>query len=170
MLKQLDMESIVRAPNDYVKTRVYNEGLAEECVWILGEWLSSDVVHGSVGFPELVVPVTVSLRKMLKTSASSKGKGKSAALVKGLVERIEEASVWVANLRRDAKFGPKQGDELAAWEATLRDKLTKKGKTESPLLAWLRVKRKERGKRREMLDKAREGKGEIVGEEGDLSS
>jgi len=68
---------------------VYAEGLVEETACLLAEWLASKPVHGSVAFPELVVPLVVVLKKTIKATKSSgsntkNSSGKGVGVVKGL--------------------------------------------------------------------------------------
>ncbi|KAF8130270.1 Noc2-domain-containing protein [Boletus edulis] len=160
-LRPLDFESNIRAPAQYLKTRVYTEGLVDEATFILAEWLISAPVHGSIAFPEITVPIVVSLRKTLKTAKStSKSKPKSGAqkevgVVKGLVERIEESAKWMEAKRKGVQFGPGKLSEVEMWEANLRVE-------ESPLAKYVKVQRKAREKRKNLVDKAAKGEYEIL--------
>ena len=91
-LRPLDFDLHIRAPQQYLQTRVYNEGLAEEAAFLLAEYLASPPVHGSIGFPEVTVPIVLLLRKAVKGTKQAQGKGaaksKEAALAKALVERV----------------------------------------------------------------------------------
>jgi len=139
------MESHIRAPAQYLKTRVYAAGLVEETIFILAEWLGSRPVHGSVAFPELVVPVVVALRRALK---NCKELGKEGGMVKGLVERVEESAKWVDRLRSGINFGPGRMGEVEQWEVNVKIE-------ESPLGKYLKVQQKTREKRKRMVDKVR---------------
>ncbi|KAG1740153.1 Noc2-domain-containing protein [Suillus paluster] len=141
-LRPLDMETHIRAPAQYVKTRIYAAGLVEETVFILAEWLGSGPVHGSVAFPELIVPIVVTLRRTLK---NCKDLGKEAGMVKGLLERVEDC----------INFGPGKMGEVEHWEANVQIE-------ESPLGKYLKVQRKTREKRKRMIDKANKGEDEIL--------
>ncbi|KAG2746017.1 Noc2-domain-containing protein [Suillus brevipes Sb2] len=151
-LRPLDMETHIRAPAQYVKTRVYVAGLVEETVFLLAEWLGSGPVHGSVAFPELIVPITVTLRRTLK---NCKELGKEAGMVKGLLERVEDCAKWIDKSRSGINFGPGKMDEVEQWEANV-------GIEESPLGKYLKVQRKSREKRKRMIDKANKGEDEIL--------
>ena len=48
-LRPLDFEVTLRAPQQYLKTRVYSEGLAEETTFLLAEHLASAPVHSKIG-------------------------------------------------------------------------------------------------------------------------
>jgi nucleolar complex protein 2 len=151
-LKPLDLDTAVRAPQQYLKTRVYGEALADEAAFLLAEWLASAPVQGSIAFPELVVPVTVVLRKALKAAkaapARGRGAGKEVAAIRALVERVEESAKWVEERRRNVSFAPSQIEEVAAWERGLKVE-------DAPLVKYVKVQRKAREKRRQLLEKVR---------------
>lgn len=148
-------------PQQYVKTRVYSEGLVEETCFLLAEWLSSPAVHGSIGFPEVVVPITVLLRKSLKASSSSKlGLAKEQGLVKTLLERIDDSAKWVEQRRKNVNFAPGMLSEVDKWEQEVRGKV----EDESPLGKYVKVLKKAREKKRKLLEKARKGEDEVLEE------
>jgi len=149
-LKPLDLEIHIRVPQQYAKTRVLSEGLVEEAAFLLTEWLASEPVHGSIGFPEVVVPVIVMLRKCLKTSNSkTKGiSGKEQGIVKVMLERIEDSARWIEQKRMGAMFAPSRMDEVDEWETEIKQKLD-----DSPLAKYLKVQRKARDKRRSLIEK-----------------
>ncbi|EIW66183.1 hypothetical protein TREMEDRAFT_35338 [Tremella mesenterica DSM 1558] len=150
-LKPLDLEYIIRAPAQYPKTKIYQECLSEELIFLLADHLSSFSTH--VAFPELSLPVVMTLRKHLKKGTA--GGAKSQNLIKGLVERIEETRKWVEGKRRNVGFAPKDLGEVRRF---LGD--TEEDKT--PLGGWMRVQRKMRDKRRLEVERA-------LREEGDES-
>ena len=149
-LKPLDFDVHIRTPQQYLTTRVYNEGLVEEGAYLLAEWLASKPVQGTIAFPELVVPLVVVLRKALKSakspSHSKNVSGKDVEVVKGLVERIEESSKWVEERRSRVRFGPGMLGEVGEWEENLKI-------DETPLAKYLKVQRKAREKRNQLVEK-----------------
>jgi len=147
-LRPLDFESNIRAPAQYLKTRVYAEGLVDEATFTLAEWLISAPVHGSIAFPEITVPIVVSLRKTLKTAKSRKGGQKEVGVVKGLVERVEESATWMEEKRKGVSFGPGKLSDVEMWESNLRVE-------DSPLAKYVKVQRKARVKRKNLVDKVR---------------
>jgi len=156
-LRPLDFEVQIRTPQQYLKTRVYTEGVVEETGYLLAEWLASKPVQGSVAFPELVVPLVVVLRKAIKAAKSS-GKntsGKDVGVVKGLLERVEESSSWVEQRRKGVTFTPGMLAEVEDWESRVKVE-------ESPMGKYIKVQRKTREKRRLLVEKAREGEDEIL--------
>lgn len=156
-LRPLDFETNIRTPAQYLKTRIYIEGLVDEGVFILAEWLSSTPVQGSIAFPEIIVPIVVTLRKALKSakSVSKNSLGKEIGIVKGLVERAEESAKWMEQQRKGVGFAPGQMSEVERWESGLKV-------DDSPLAKYVRVQQKVRAKRRSLLDKAVRGENEIL--------
>lgn len=147
-LRPLDFETNIRAPQQYLKSRVYNEGLVEEVVFLLAEYLTSPPVHGSIAFPEITVPLVMLLRKAMKAAKSSAWKAKEAGLVKSFVERIEESAKWAEGQRKGVAFGPGRLGEVTAWESGVKIE-------ETPLGKYLKVQRKAREKRRKLVQKVR---------------
>ncbi|KAH7882187.1 Noc2-domain-containing protein [Phlebopus sp. FC_14] len=156
-LRPLNFETNIRAPAQYLKTRVYVEGLVEEATFILAEWLTSPTVHGSIAFSEVVVPIVVSLRKILKGAkvASKGGMGKEIGILKGLVERIEESAKWMEQKRKGVNFAPGKMSDVERWEAELKVE-------DSPLAKYVNVQRKGRTKRKNLVDKAAKGEDEFL--------
>ncbi|KAI0351630.1 Noc2-domain-containing protein [Trametes cingulata] len=157
-LRPLDFETHIRAPQQYLKTRVYNEGLAEESAFLLAEYLASPPVQGSIGFPEIVVPIVLLLRKAIKAAKSAQGKlskAKEAGIAKALVDRIEESGRWVEQKRKGVLLAPGKMGEVERWEESLKVE-------DSPLARYVKVQRKAREKRRKLVEKAREGEDEIL--------
>jgi nucleolar complex protein 2 len=142
-LRPLDFETNLRAPQQYVKTRVYAENLAQEAAFLTTEWLSVRVVHASIAFPDLVVPIVASLRRALK---SGHGGPKVSATTRGLVERIEESARWVAQQRTGVTFSPANTDGVGLWEAEVQVE-------DAPLVKYARVLRKTRERQRKLVEK-----------------
>jgi nucleolar complex protein 2 len=153
-LRPLDLEVQIRAPQQYLKTRIYAEGLVEEAVYLLGEWLASPAVHGSIAFPETAVPVVIMLRKSIKAAKTGSASGASSAkdlgLVKGLLERIEESARWVEQKRKGVVLAPSRLGEVREWERGLVANVE-----DSPLGKYVKVQRKTRERRRKLVDKVR---------------
>ena len=124
---------------------MYAENLAQEAAFLTAEWLSVRVVHGSIAFPELVVPIVASLRRSLK---AGHGGPKVSATTKALVERIEESARWVSERRAGVNFAPGETSAVDLWEADLQV-------DEAPLVKYIRVLRKSRERQRKLVEKAR---------------
>ncbi|KAH8101332.1 Noc2-domain-containing protein [Cristinia sonorae] len=154
-LRPLDFEINIRAPQQYLKTRVYNEGLAEEATYLLAEYLSSPPVHGSIAFPEIVLPITTTLRKALKAAKGSSWKAKETGLMKAFVERVEDSARWSEQQRKSVNFAPSRLDEVEQWERELK-------LDDAPLCKYVKVQKKARDKKRKLVEKARVGEDEIL--------
>lgn len=111
-------------------------------MYLLAEWLGTRQLQGSIAYPELIVPLIALLRKAVK---ASKG-GKETAQVKSLIEHVEEGANWVSQRRRDVKFGPRDFDQVTRWEDAIELE-------ETPMGKWLKVLRKLRDKRMELVAK-----------------
>ncbi|KAI9451254.1 Noc2-domain-containing protein [Lactarius psammicola] len=144
----------LRAPQQYLHTHVYAENLAQEAAFLTAEWLSVRVVHGSIAFPELVVPIVASLRRALK--AGHRGP-KVSVTTKALVERIEESARWASERRAGVTFAPGQTAAVDLWEADLQ-------LDDAPLVKYVRVLRKTRERQRKLVEKARKGEDEVLEE------
>ncbi|KAI0282751.1 Noc2-domain-containing protein [Russula aff. rugulosa BPL654] len=153
-LRPLDFETTLRVPQQYIHTHVYAEGLVNEAAFSTAEWLSVRAVHGSIAFPELVVPIVASLRRSLKV-AHNRPKVNSA--VKTLVERIEESARWTSQHRTGVTFAPGKTDAVGLWEADLE-------LDDAPLIKYARVLRKTSEKQRKVVEKARKGEDEVLEE------
>jgi len=153
-LRPLDFETTIRVPQQYLNTHVYSESLAHEAAFLTAEWLSVRAVHGSIAFPEIVVPIVASLRRALKTVHRGP---KVSATVKVLVERIEESARWSSQRRAGVTFAPGKTAAVGLWEADL-------DVDDAPLIKYTRVLRKTREKQRKLVDKARKGEDEVLEE------
>ncbi|KAG9043322.1 Nucleolar Complex 2 protein [Tulasnella sp. UAMH 9824] len=154
-LKPLDLSVSIHVPAGYMKTRILAESIVDEASFLLAEW--SESLQGSIAFPELMLPVTVTLKRCVRRS---KG-GKNAMHVKTLVERIEEGSRWVESKRANVRFAPSDGRDVEAWEGGIDVK-------DSPVAKWVKVQRKARAVREEMKRKAATGEGEMLDDEGSV--
>jgi nucleolar complex protein 2 len=144
-LRPLDLETTLRVPQQYLHTYVYAESLAHEAAFLTAEWLSVRAVHGSIAFPELVVPIVASLRRSLKVAHN---RPKVSAAVKALVERVEESARWTSQHRAGVTFAPGKTDAVGLWEADLE-------LDDAPLIKYIRVLRKTREKQRKLIEKVR---------------
>lgn len=125
---------------------MYTEGLVEEATFLLADWLATRVIQGSVAFPEIVVPIVVSVRKSLKAGQNASGKDVTA--VKVLVERIEDAARWVDQKRKSLPFAPGNVSKVEEWESGVRSKIE-----ETPMAKYAKILKKTREKRRKLIEK-----------------
>lgn len=147
-LRPLDMETNIRAPQQLLRTRVYEEGLIEEATYLLGDYLSTRPIIGSIAFPEVVTPIIITLRRALKAGKISGGsaKSKEVGMVKSIVERVEESAKVIEKQRLSVKFGPGDTKEVDEWEEGLNIE-------ETPLGKYMKVQKKARDKKRKLVEK-----------------
>jgi len=149
-LKPLDLEYIIRAPAAYPKTRIYQETLGDELVYLLAEYHTAVSTH--VAFPEMVLPVVLTIKRHLKKGTA--GSPKVQAQLKTLVEKLEATKTWVEGKRRSVSFAPRDRGEVSRFAEKLKV-------DETPVGNWTRVTRKVREQKRREVERAlREEKGE----------
>lgn len=149
-LRPLDLEYVIRAPNSYLKSRVYQESLADELAFIMGEFMA--LMSRNVSFPEMTIPVVAHLRRFLKKGG---GSGKAKTQVKTVVEKIELTRTWVEKKRRGVNFAPNERDEVAGFleDAKVED---------TPVGGWMRLQRKVRDQRRQEIEAVSPGRGGVI--------
>lgn len=142
-LKPLDWAYYIRAPAVYPKTRVYVDGLAEETIYLLLEFFASQST--SIAFPELSIPVTVTLRRHIKKTRNPK----LSNGLKALVERLESNSKFIEDKRQNIEFSPQDREQIETFLAGKGDE-----NVNTPLRSYLKLQRKVRDQRREMFEKS----------------
>lgn len=115
-LKALDFEHNIRATKSYIGTRVYQDGVCEELVDLIGEFF---VLHAtSPAFPELAVPAVITLKRFTKRSKNAKFNRQ----IQRLVERLDAHAQFVQTARSEqlADAAPTDADKVAAFMATTK--------------------------------------------------
>ena len=122
--------------------------MIEEATYLLGDYLSSRPIMGSIAFPEVITPIVVALRRALKTGKASGGsaKSKGVGMVKSLVERVEESAKVTEKQRLNVRFGPGDTKEVDEWEEGLSVE-------ETPLGKYMKLQKKARDKKRKLMEK-----------------
>ncbi|KAB8070811.1 Noc2p family-domain-containing protein [Aspergillus leporis] len=148
-LKQLDFNTAIRAPKSYLRTRVYQDGVGEQIAELLSEFFVLWTKH--VAFPELSVPIVVSLKRWLKLVSSRSTGNKNAKInqmVLLLVQKIEANGRWIEDRRASVTYTPRNRAEVenflkdADWETT-------------PLGAFVKSQRKIREEKAALLEQSR---------------
>lgn len=142
-LVTLDFSTLIRAPKTYLRTKVYADQLVDETLFYLLEFLH--LFAKSIAFPELVVPIVVALKRVIKTSKSSRDTSnpKLVSAVKGLLEKIQRQSSYIVEKRVSVDFAPKDINQVEAFLA--------KSTTETPIESATRLARKVRNERKALL-------------------
>ncbi|CAD6587230.1 MAG: Nucleolar Complex 2 protein, partial [Tremellales sp. Tagirdzhanova-0007] len=108
-LKPLDLEYIIQAPAAYCKTRIFQESLGDELVYLLGEYHSTISTH--IAFPEMVLPIIITIKRHFRKGTA--GSAKVQAGLKTLVEKLELTKAWIEGKRRNVSFAPRDAGEVA---------------------------------------------------------
>ncbi|KGQ06122.1 Nucleolar complex protein 2 [Beauveria bassiana D1-5] len=148
-LKAFDFAVSYKAPKAYLRTRVYQDGVGDQVVELLGEFLY--LWSKSIAFPELALPVVIQLKRWLKQSRSKSQGNKNAKLAAQLVllvQKIEANAKFIEEKRGRVDFAP---NNRAQVDAFLRDFDAAK----TPLGAYVVGQRKGRAERAKLLEEAR---------------
>lgn len=142
-LKPLDFEYVIRAPQAYSKTRVFQEGLGEELVFLLGEYHAC--ISTNIAFPEVTLPVILTIRRHLKKGTAGSPKVQNG--LKTLVEKLEATRTWVETKRRNVSFAPRDRSEVSRFCEGVKVEST-------PVGTWMKLQRKVREQRRREVERA----------------
>lgn len=148
-LKAFDFSVAYKAPKSYLRTRVYQDGVGEQVVELLSEYML--LWSTSIAFPELALPVVIQLKRWIKQARSKSQGNRNAKLVSQLVllvQKLEANAKFVEERRAKVDFAPK---DRAQVDAFLRDFDVAK----TPLGAYVVGQRKARAERAKMLEEAR---------------
>ncbi|CCC09202.1 hypothetical protein SMACR_04961 [Sordaria macrospora] len=148
-LKPLDFATAYKAPKSYLRTRVYQDGLGEQVIELLGEYFV--LWSRNIAFPEFSLPVVVALKRWLKDSrkkSSGNNNGKIGTQLALLVQKIESNAKFIEDKRNRVEFAP---NDRAQVDAFLRDFEWEK----TPLGAFVVSQRKIRAEKRKMMEEAR---------------
>ncbi|WRT65353.1 uncharacterized protein IL334_002296 [Kwoniella shivajii] len=142
-LKPLDFEYIIRAPAAYPKTRVFQEGLGEEIIFLLGEYHSA--LSTNIAFPELILPIIITIKRHIKKGTA--GSPKVVSSLKVLIDKLESTKTFIEQKRRNVSFAPRDKSEVDQFLQGVNVDTT-------PIGNWMRLQRKVREKRREEVERS----------------
>ncbi|PWN45068.1 Noc2-domain-containing protein [Ceraceosorus guamensis] len=136
-LLPLNFEVTLRAPQGYVRTRVFADAIADETCAVLLEYLATQ--SRSIAFPELVIPIRTQLRRTLKGCRSPK----LSSNLKNILHKMTLNSQWIEKKRRNVDFAPKDRRQVLSF--------LKNETQESPLESAARLQRKVREQQKQLL-------------------
>lgn len=148
-LKPFEFATAYKAPKSYLRTRVYQDGVGEQVVELLGEYFL--LWATSVAFPELALPVVIQLKRWLKQARSRSAGNNNAKLVTQLVllvQKLEANAKFIEEKRAKVDFSPRDRSQV---DAFLRDFDIAK----TPLGAYVVGQRTARAERQKMFEEAR---------------
>ncbi|EME46688.1 hypothetical protein DOTSEDRAFT_52108 [Dothistroma septosporum NZE10] len=151
-LKPLDFNVSIRAQKSYLRTRTYQDGIAEQVQELLSEFF---VMWAKIiAFPELALPVVVMLKRWLK-EVNQRGHGKSGnknqkvnGMVQLLVQKIEANAGWIEERRAKVGFAP---NDRKGVEGFLADVSWEK----TPIGAYVVSQRKAREEKAKVVEQGR---------------
>jgi nucleolar complex protein 2 len=148
-LKPLDFNTAIRAPKSYLRSRTYQDGVGEQVAELLSEFFVLWSKH--IAFPELSVPVIVSLKRWLKQVSARSGGNKNAKInqmILLLVQKVETNARWIEERRLNVTYAPRNRSgvesflKVVDWETT-------------PVGAFVKTQRKLRAERAAVLEEGR---------------
>jgi nucleolar complex protein 2 len=148
-LKALDFSTSIRATKQYLRTRVYQDGVGEQVAELLSEFFV--LWTKNIAFPELALPVIVMLKRWVKAMSKKNGgnkNGKVNSMLVLLIQKLEANSKFVEEKRAKVDFAP---NDRAGVEGFLKDVDWEK----TPLGAFVSGQRKSREQKAKMLEAAR---------------
>ncbi|KAI5467530.1 Noc2p family-domain-containing protein [Mariannaea sp. PMI_226] len=148
-LKPMDFATAYKAPKSYLRTRVYQDGVGDQIVELLGEYML--LWATSIAFPELALPVVTQVKRWVKQVRSKSQGNKNVKLVGQLVllvQKLEANAKFIEERRAKVDFAPRDRTQV---EAFLRDFDIAK----TPLGAYIVGQRKARAERAKLLEEAR---------------
>lgn len=148
-LKAFDFAVAYKASKAYLRTRVYQDGVGEQVVELLGEFMH--LWSRSIAFPELALPVVIQLKRWLKQSrsrAQGNKNGKLGAQLVLLVQKLEANAKFVETQRAKVDFAPNNRTKVDSF-------LRELDAAKTPLGAYIIGQRKSRAEKAKVLDEAR---------------
>lgn len=117
-LQAIDFDYIIKVNQQYLGTKVYQDGLCEQFLELTGEFFALHCKN--IAFPELVTPVILSLRRFIKKSRNFKFNKQ----LQQLIEKLNANSNFITSRRSNVEYGPSNKAEVQAflkedpWEST----------------------------------------------------
>jgi len=147
--KSLDFASNYKAQKSYLRTRIYQDGVGEQVAELLSEFFV--LWSTSIAFPELALPVVVTLKRWLKevnnkSSGNRNNKINSGFLL--LIQKLDANGKWIEERRAKVDFAPNDRVGVDSflkgfeWEKT-------------PLGAFVAGQRRQREEKAKMLEAGR---------------
>ncbi|CAH6718230.1 nucleolar complex protein 2 [[Candida] jaroonii] len=140
-LPVFDFENNIKVNQQYLGTKVYQEGLSEQFIELSYEFFV--LYCKNIAFPELVTPAVISLRRFIKKSKNIKFNKQLSQLI----EKLNENAQLITQKRSKVEYGPSNKTEVQnflndfKWEKT-------------PLGQYVIVQRKAKEARLKLLQEA----------------
>lgn len=121
-LQAVDFEHNIKVNAAYLNTRIYQDGLCEQFVELVGEFFG--LYAKSISYPELCTPPVILLRRYMKQSKNPKFNKQ----LSNLIEKLNANSKFIFEQRSNVEFGPNNRTEVNRFLNDYEWKLTPLGK------------------------------------------
>ena len=148
-LKAFDFAVAYKTPKSYLRTRVYQDGVGEQTIELMGEYFL--LWATSIALPELVLPMVIQLKRWIKQARSKSQGNKNSKIISQLVllvQKLEANAKFIEEKRAKVDFAPRDRVQV---DAFLRDFDIAK----TPLGAYIFAQRIVRAEKAKILDDAR---------------
>ncbi|XBW36481.1 hypothetical protein QEN19_002058 [Hanseniaspora menglaensis] len=122
-LEPFDFKTNIKCNQQYLKSKTYQDGVTEQFIEVLGEFLNC--FNKSVSFPELSTPVIISLKRFIKVNSNNIKFNKKLNI---LLDKIVKNNEFIEAKREDVEFSPSNKTELLKFLSDLDWKMTPLGK------------------------------------------
>lgn len=140
-LPAIDFEFHIKVGQQYLGTKVYQDGLSEQILELTSEYFA--LYAKNIAFPELVTPAILSLRRFMKKSKNIRFNKQ----LQQLVEKLNANATYVSTHRSRVDYGPANKAEAQNFLKDEKLELT-------PLGQYVVVQRKTREERQRLLREA----------------
>lgn len=122
-LEPFDFQTNIKCNAQYLKSKTYQDGVIEQFIEILGEFLNC--FNKSISFPELSTPIIISLKRFIKVNSNNLKFNKKLNI---LLEKIVKNNEFIENKREEVEFSPSNKTELVKFLIDVDWKTTPLGK------------------------------------------
>ncbi|EDQ88555.1 uncharacterized protein MONBRDRAFT_37390 [Monosiga brevicollis MX1] len=142
--RPLNMDVLLKVSKTNLGTQQFQKAVVEQMQEVLLDFFA---IHATkIGFPELIVPCQVALKRCMKKARN----GEVRQTLSQLVSKLEENKAWVTRSRQNVTFSPKDTQQILTLEQQLRSS------NGSPLLKYRTSWQKIVQQRRQLLQQQAE--------------
>lgn len=122
-LEAFNFQTNIKCNLQYLKSKTYQDGVIEQFIEILGEYLNC--FNKSVSFPELSTPIIISLKRFIKVNTNNIKFNKKLNV---LLDKIVKNNEFIESKRENVEFSPSNTVEINKFLIDLDWKATPLGK------------------------------------------